>query len=214
VFSFAGFLYFGLGIVSGALADRWGARRLAVLGMTLVGLGMVLAGQAQTILQVFAAYSIGIGAGVVDRMRELGLPVRGVNVGESPATDRDRYMRLRDELWWLARAWFEGRDVVIPPDQGLIAELVSPKYKIESSGKIKIESKDDMRKRGVKSPNKADALCLTFAGGDLAIETLTRMGTAQTAYDPFAVGSDDYDRGLAIDLERRANSMLYDPMGF
>ncbi|MFN5489271.1 MAG: MFS transporter, partial [Bradyrhizobium sp.] len=64
VFSFAGFLYFGLGIVSGALADRWGARRLAVLGMTLVGLGMVLAGQAQTILQVYAAYSIGIGAGV------------------------------------------------------------------------------------------------------------------------------------------------------
>ena len=64
VFSFAGFLYFGLGIVSGPLADRWGARRLAVLGMALVGLGMVLAGQAQTILQVYAAYSIGIGAGV------------------------------------------------------------------------------------------------------------------------------------------------------
>ncbi|MEY9682599.1 MFS transporter [Bradyrhizobium elkanii] len=64
VFSFAGFLYFGLGMISGPLADRWGARRLAGLGMVLVGLGMVLAGQAQTILQVYAAYSIGIGAGV------------------------------------------------------------------------------------------------------------------------------------------------------
>ena len=64
VFSFAGFLYFGLGVISGPLADRWGARRLAALGMALVGLGLLLAGRAQTIVQVYAAYSIGIGAGV------------------------------------------------------------------------------------------------------------------------------------------------------
>lgn len=64
VFSFAGFLYFGLGVISGPLADRWGARNLAALGMALVGLGLVLAGRAQTIMQVYAAYSIGIGAGV------------------------------------------------------------------------------------------------------------------------------------------------------
>jgi MFS transporter, OFA family, oxalate/formate antiporter len=64
VFSFAGFLYFGLGVVSGPLADRWGARRIASLGMGLVGLGLVLAGQARTIGQVYAAYSIGIGLGV------------------------------------------------------------------------------------------------------------------------------------------------------
>jgi MFS transporter, OFA family, oxalate/formate antiporter len=64
VFSFAGFLYFGLGVISGPLADRWGARNLAALGMGLVGLGLVLASQAQTIVQVYAAYSIGIGAGV------------------------------------------------------------------------------------------------------------------------------------------------------
>lgn len=64
VFSLAGFLYFGLGVISGPLADRWGARRLAALGMALVGLGLLLASQAQTIVQVYAAYSIGIGAGV------------------------------------------------------------------------------------------------------------------------------------------------------
>jgi len=64
VFSFAGFLYFGLGVISGPLADRWGARNLAASGMALVGLGLVLASQAQTIMQVYAAYSIGIGAGV------------------------------------------------------------------------------------------------------------------------------------------------------
>jgi MFS transporter, OFA family, oxalate/formate antiporter len=64
VFSFAGFLYFGLGVISGPLADRWGARKLVALGMGLVGLGLVLASQAQTIVQVYAAYSVGIGAGV------------------------------------------------------------------------------------------------------------------------------------------------------
>jgi hypothetical protein len=46
---------------------------------------------------------IGLGAGVVDRLRELGLPVRGVNVGEAAATAPERFMRLRDELWWKAR---------------------------------------------------------------------------------------------------------------
>ena len=64
VFSLAGFLYFGLGVISGPLADRWGARKLAALGMGLVGLGLVAASQAQTILQVYTAYSLGIGLGV------------------------------------------------------------------------------------------------------------------------------------------------------
>lgn len=64
VFSLAGFLYFGLGIVSGPLADRWGARRLAMLGMLLVGLGLALASQARSLAEVYVAYSLGIGLGV------------------------------------------------------------------------------------------------------------------------------------------------------
>jgi MFS family permease len=64
VFSFAGFLYFGLGVISGPLADRFGARTLASVGMGLVGAGLVAASRAQTIGQVYAAYSIGIGLGV------------------------------------------------------------------------------------------------------------------------------------------------------
>ncbi|MDZ4355421.1 MAG: MFS transporter, partial [Variovorax sp.] len=59
VFSLAGFLYFGLGVFSGPLADRWGARRLAVAGMVLVGLGLVLAGQARSLTQIFWAYGLG-----------------------------------------------------------------------------------------------------------------------------------------------------------
>ncbi|MDP9878436.1 MFS family permease [Variovorax boronicumulans] len=64
VFSLAGFLYFGLGVFSGPLADRWGARRLAVAGMVLVGLGLVLAGQARSLTQIFWAYGLGVGLGV------------------------------------------------------------------------------------------------------------------------------------------------------
>jgi MFS family permease len=64
VFSLAGFLYFGLGMVSGPLADRWGARGLAVLGMVLLGLGLALASQAHNLMEVYAAYSLGAGLGV------------------------------------------------------------------------------------------------------------------------------------------------------
>ena len=64
VFSLAGFLYFGLGIVSGALADRLGSRTLCVAGMLLVGLGLSLASVARTLPEVYAAYGLGVGLGV------------------------------------------------------------------------------------------------------------------------------------------------------
>ncbi|MGB7078078.1 MAG: MFS transporter [Xanthobacteraceae bacterium] len=64
VFSFAGFLYFSLGSISGPLADRLGSRRLAVAGMLLIGLGVALAGLARTLGQVYAAYGLGVGLGV------------------------------------------------------------------------------------------------------------------------------------------------------
>jgi hypothetical protein len=104
---------------------------------------------------------IGLGAGVVDRLRELDLPVVAVNVAESPSAD-DKYARLRDELWFKARDWFSGRDVHMHPDDDLVAELTLPSYKITSSGKLQVESKDDLKRRGVTSPDLADAFCLTF----------------------------------------------------
>ncbi len=106
---------------------------------------------------------IGIGAGVVDRCNELGLPVRGVNVAESPSV-AERYMRLRDELWFKSREWLEARDCVLK-DPALVAELTSVHYKVTSGGKLQVESKDDMKKRGMDSPDLADAWNLTFAGG-------------------------------------------------
>jgi hypothetical protein len=106
--------------------------------------------------------SIGLGAGVVDRLKEQGLPVRGINVAESSAT-KEKYMRLRDELWWLSREWLQGKDVRLEDDSDLIGELTAPKYDFTSSGKIIVESKLKMKERGIPSPNAADAWNLTFA---------------------------------------------------
>ncbi|HLP69313.1 MAG TPA: MFS transporter [Rhizobium sp.] len=64
VFSLAGFLYFSLGALSGPLADRWGTRRLAVIGMIFVGVGLILAGRADTLIEVYLAYGLGIGIGI------------------------------------------------------------------------------------------------------------------------------------------------------
>jgi len=109
---------------------------------------------------------IGIGAGVVDRLKEMGLPAYGINVAEAPAVNAraDRqFNRLRDELWWLSREWLEARDCHLCDDDETIAELTTPTYTILSSGLIQVERKEDMKKRGIKSPNRADAWNLTFA---------------------------------------------------
>lgn len=105
---------------------------------------------------------IGIGAGVVDRLNELGLPVVGINVAESPSV-QSQYARLRDELWFLGREWLDAKDCRLADDDALIGELTTAKYAIQSNGKIKVEGKDEMKRRGVASPNRADAWLLTFA---------------------------------------------------
>ncbi|KKL57306.1 hypothetical protein LCGC14_2236720 [marine sediment metagenome] len=117
---------------------------------------------------------IGYGAGVADRLRELGLPVRDVNVSELPALNSTKYHNLRTELWFAAREWFLSRECSIYDDKHegvdrekghiLGNELVQTKYGFqESSGKMIAESKKKAKARGVPSPNHADALILTFA---------------------------------------------------
>ena len=123
--------------------------------------------------------SIGLGAGVADRLNELGLPTRAVNVAESSAMG-DRFMRLRDELWWSAREWLEQRDCVLPDDEQLVNELCLPTFAYTSNGKIKIESKDESKKRyGGKSPDLADALVLTFASTPMMVAGSTSQRWSQ-----------------------------------
>jgi len=105
--------------------------------------------------------SIGLGAGVLDRLRELDISARGVNVSESPAM-ADRYANLRAELWDLTKQWFN-EEVQIPNDDSLIADLTAPRYSFNSSGKMLVESKTETKKRLGRSTDFADSLVLTFA---------------------------------------------------
>lgn len=107
--------------------------------------------------------SIGLGAGLADRLRELGQPVRDVNVSEVAALN-PKANRLRDELWVSVRDFLAQRACKIPSDENLRADLVTPKYSFTSSGKLQVESKSEMKKRLRRSPDYADALALTFAG--------------------------------------------------
>lgn len=107
--------------------------------------------------------TIGLGSGVADRLREMGLNVRDVNVAESSAMNPNAN-RLRDELWLSVKDWLGTRAVKIPKDEVLRQELVAPRYTFTSTGKVVVESKDGLKKRGMRSPDLADALCLTFAG--------------------------------------------------
>jgi predicted fused transcriptional regulator/phosphomethylpyrimidine kinase len=109
--------------------------------------------------------AIGYGAGVADRLKEMGYPALAVNVAEQAAAKKN-YMRQRDELWFKAREWFMGLDCTMPADDELAAELTGVKYALTQGGKIQVESKDDMKRRGLRSPDLADAFCMTFAATD------------------------------------------------
>jgi hypothetical protein len=110
---------------------------------------------------------IGVGAGIVDRLLEMGYDVvEGVNVARS-ANDKDKFKNLRAELWHDMREWLaQELPVQIPDSDELLGDLTSLGYKFDSSGRLQIESKDELRKRGMKSPDTADSLALTFYVGD------------------------------------------------
>jgi len=121
---------------------------------------------------------IGYGAGVAEQLEQITSigksKVQKINVSEAatkPSFSEDmekyhekQFFNYRAELFWLLRERFEqGRIDIDPFDEDLKTELSMIKYKINNSGKIQIESKDDMRKRLRKSPDRADALAYLFA---------------------------------------------------
>lgn len=128
---------------------------------------------------------VGVGAGVVDRLRELGYPVIDVQAGrQSP--DR-RYHNLRAKMWCEMRDWLN-RGGAIPDNQMLADDLTGPQYGYQSDSRLQLERKDDMRRRGLSSPDHADALAMTFAmpiGPDVtAIQAGHDMADGYD-YDPY-----------------------------
>lgn len=125
--------------------------------------------------------AIGLGAGVVDRLREIGAPARGVNVSESPAFDGGhRYRNLRTELWFRAKEWFGQKMCRLPEDSQLVQELSWPLQQFSSDGsKLQVEPKDETKKRHKgKSPDVADAFVLTFASAAASIVNGPQAGQA------------------------------------
>ena len=112
---------------------------------------------------------IGIGAGVYDRLKELKFKVFAFNAAEkSRAKDQSKefeFVNKRAEGWWKLRELLDpsnNNDVALPDDDKLIGDLVSPKWTVQSGGKIKIESKDDIKKRIERSTDDGDAVVMAF----------------------------------------------------
>lgn len=133
---------------------------------------------------------VGLGAGLVDRLVELGYGdlVVPVNGGER-AQDPDRHRNRRAECWSRMREWLRERPVSIPDHDALAQDLLQPGYSYDSSGRLQIEGKDQIRKRGAPSPDLADALALTFAellAAETDDEPLARRSAVQAPAFPMA----------------------------
>jgi hypothetical protein len=102
----------------------------------------------------------GLGAGIVDRLKEQRYKVKGVNFGNK-AKNPIMYGNMRAQMWGDMREWL--KTASIPNDRFLKTDLISPKTKPDSRGTIFLESKKDMKLRGLASPDAADAIAVTFA---------------------------------------------------
>jgi len=136
---------------------------------------MTTTGHVVKVLDAFGGLAvvdvIGVGAGVVDRLRELQHRTIAFNASER-TDDRDRsgelsFLNKRAAAWWHMRELLDpayGAEVGLPDDAGLIGDLCAPRWWINSSGKVQIESKDDIRKRLGRSTDAADAVIQAFSG--------------------------------------------------
>lgn len=129
----------------------------------------------------------GFGTGVYSAGKQMNRKWTLVSFAAQPT--ESGYLNKRAEMWGLMKKWMqEGGS--IPDDVQLCEELAAPEYVVKLNGKIVLESKDDMKKRGMSSPNRADALALTFAypvKKDIRVSGLAKkLQFARTEYDPLA----------------------------
>ena len=129
----------------------------------------------------------GNGSGVIDRLRQLGFDVIEVHFGGKPTNIK--YLNKRAEMWFELREWLK-LGASIPNITDLKQDLAAPIYWYDSAGRIQLEPKDDIKKRGLPSPDLGDALAVTFAH---PVAKLTELETYKRnskearlrEYDPF-----------------------------
>jgi hypothetical protein len=113
-------------------------------------------------LKVVNVDSVGIGDGMAKHLADKGFRVQPINVGVR-SRHPEKYVNLKAELYWGLRMRAEVGDISGLTDDRTIAQLAGIRYKQNERGLIEIESKDDARKRGAKSPDRAEAVMLAFA---------------------------------------------------
>ena len=129
---------------------------------TMVVVGHIIRAQQETGADRVYIDEIGIGAGVVDRLKEQGYHwAVGVNFG-GKAQNEDEYANQRAECYWEMRKSLEGGELAIA-DEDFAAQVTATKWKPDSKGRIRIEEKDEIKRRIGRSPDDADAVALTFS---------------------------------------------------
>jgi phage terminase large subunit len=137
--------------------------------------------------------STGLGLPMVDMLRDAGWPINRFSFG-APATDPDRYVSRGAEVWHSFSGRVQRGELALINDPTLISQLTSRKTTIDARGRLGIEKKDDMAKRGVRSPDRADAVIGAFAHGVLNFAVYAkRMNDPWEALEEAYEG---YDREL------------------
>lgn len=133
-------------------------------------------GMGRPLTPVANVDDVGVGGGVTDILVEDGYPVLPMLAGAACSEDevlpngKPRFVNARSEWWWTAREALAGPSGtgedgwidIDPDDEELASQLLAPKYKVNRHGQIEVESKDDMRKRKLPSPDRADAFVMSL----------------------------------------------------
>ena len=123
----------------------------------------------------------GNGAGVIDKLRQMGHDATEVHFGGRPS--KARYVNKRSEMWFEMREWLMAGGV-IPRNTALMQDLAAPIYRFDTQDRVALESKDDIKARGLPSPDLGDALALTFAFPVRKERNLRREAAHQAGYRP------------------------------
>ena len=179
--------------------DCWGGQD------TVQSAGKIIAAYRNKFFDCVAMDTIGLGSGVYDMVKNADVPCVSVNVAES-SSDDSRFVRMRDEVWWKCREWFMDDASIsagIPKEyiDALVKDIQDIQYEYNAKGQIKIESKDDFKRRmrdkgGAFSPDVGDALCCTFSPLiEMKIKTEDQAmfggmigAMAERTYDPLTYG--------------------------
>jgi hypothetical protein len=134
----------------------------------------------------------GLGAGIVSRMQELNWPVNAIQFGGAPKAKTQRIKNRMTELWDNMAEQLANQQLILMDDPILIGQLTSRKVIPTSTGQLKLETKAEMKKRGLASPDRADAFALALI--ETGMQAVSYTQQAHTDHETYEGGNDDYCR--------------------